>query len=43
MLKIVYEDDNIENSDSTGDEVTVGNFDTTCVQESVLKYKIVLE
>lgn len=43
MLIIAYQDDNIENSDNTGDEATVGNFDTTCVQESILKYKIVLE
>ena len=34
------EDDNIEKCDSTGDDATFGNFDTTCVSESILKYKI---
>ena len=37
------EDDSSENSDCNDDEAMVGNFDTTCVRESILKYKIVQE
>lgn len=41
ILTIADEDDSIENSDSTGDEATVRKFDTTCLRERIIKYKII--